>query len=184
MKRIFVKSFLILIFPHILSCNQQEKINPNIVTIRKTEILENTVVYKDEEVNFNLLQEGNNTIFQYQELHFIYKKESPEILIVRSKDTIATYSIANNFYNIGEKKYSVYKLEELTGSIDGGLIHYFSPEIGTIITKSDTWFSFKEIINTPLLKEKDLEILKSCIYNDFELNPQKEIEIPSPPPNE
>ncbi len=89
-------------------------------------------------------------------------------LIKNSVDSVNLKFDKTVNYIINNKLYTVYKFYENVDKIDGTVVHFILPDIGLVISRSTTWNNYKELIIMDKKKSKEINILKSLIYNDFE----------------
>lgn len=182
--RKYLNLFFIIVLIVYISCSNEQDIK-NQLTIKSIHIYSNGVNIEKEDIPFKItFGDSLKYLFSNKEIIYINKSKKIKIIEINENkiDTLTTFIDTSNSYIINKKEYTIIKIH-LYRDIDGGLIYYFSPEIGIIIIKSDTWYNFGEVINNPLIKTEELETLKSCIYNDRAFISLIKNEPPPPPSN-
>lgn len=96
------------------------------------------------------------------------------------------FSLVNSVKFKIDREYEVYKYSRNTAVSDGCTTHFWSPEIGIILTRSATWGNFRKLRTNNDSINRKIDLLAELIYQDtkfyqgcseeMELFPKKDVE--------
>ena len=117
-------------------------------------------------------------------LKYIYQKDSqesdtvsyilkqspdfqPKYLINRKRvEPQAFVYVANQGFRINDKIYPVYKYASNPYVTDGCVTHFWTPELGIILTRSSTWRSFRKLQTNADRINRQINLLSEVIFQD------------------
>ncbi|AHM59096.1 hypothetical protein D770_25675 [Flammeovirgaceae bacterium 311] len=102
------------------------------------------------------------------------------IYITNAKDTSDSFIyVAHLDFKINDRLYRVFKYASDPGVIDGCVTHFWTPELGIILTRSSTWRSFSKLQTNSDSINQQINLLAEVIYQDasFYNGCNKEMEL-------